>query len=177
MPITRPGNAVSYEEDLVAWLDDQARRAREGKADGLDLENIAEELEGMARSDRREIRNRLIVLLIHLLKYSAQPKKRSSDWLATIGEQRSRIATVIDDSPSLKSFPGSILEHCHVDARSRTPSRPGYPKPTCLSVVHSGWIKCWIRAGFLLEPARAAIEAIAPTTMGWIGSSIADAPR
>ena len=45
-----------------------------GKAGELDLENIAEELEGIARSDRREIRYRLIVLLVHLLKYSAQPK-------------------------------------------------------------------------------------------------------
>jgi len=65
---------VSYEEDFVAWLEDQARRARRGKAGELDLENIAEELEGIARSDRREIRYRLIVLLVHLLKYSAQPK-------------------------------------------------------------------------------------------------------
>ena len=86
----------------------------------LDLENIAEELEGMARSDRREIRNRRIVLLVHLLKHRAQPRRRSSSWLATIGEQRSRIATVIDDSPSLKPYPGSILERCYVDARSRT---------------------------------------------------------
>ena len=59
------------------------------------------------------------MLLIHLLKYSAQPRRRSSGWLATIGEQRSRIATVIDDSPSLKSFPGSILERCYADARAR----------------------------------------------------------
>jgi len=72
--MTRRGNAVSYEEDFVAWLEDQARRARRGKACELDLENIAEELEGIARSDRREIRYRLIVLLVHLLKYSAQPK-------------------------------------------------------------------------------------------------------
>jgi hypothetical protein len=128
MPITRPGNAVSYEEDFVAWLEDQARRARCGNADELDLENIAAELEGMARSDRREIRNRLIVLLIHLLKYSAQPRRRSSDWLATIGEQRSGIATIINDSPSLKSFPGSILEHCHVDARSRPALETGLPE-------------------------------------------------
>ena len=126
--MTRPGNAVSYEEDFVAWLEDQAGRARRGKAAELDLENIAEELEGMARSDRREIRNRLIVLLIHLLKYSAQPKRRSAGWLATIGEQRSRIATVIDDSPSLKSFPGSILERCYGDARSRAALETGLPE-------------------------------------------------
>ena len=82
----------------------------------------------MARSDRREIRNRLVVLLIHLLKYSAQPRRRSSGWLATIGEQRSRIATVIDDSPSLKSFPGSILDHCYADARSRAALETGLPE-------------------------------------------------
>ena len=75
MPITRPGNAVSYEEDFVAWLEDQARRARHGKAGELDLENIAEELEGRARSDRRKIRNRLIVLLIHLLNLLGPAEK------------------------------------------------------------------------------------------------------
>src|SRR5713101_3404833 len=87
MRMTRPENTPSYDEDFVAWLEDQARRARRGETGELDLENIAEELEGMARSDRREIRNRLIVLLLHLLKYSVQPKRRSSGWLATIGEQ------------------------------------------------------------------------------------------
>jgi hypothetical protein len=125
--MTRTANAPSYEEDFVAWLEDQAQRARRGQAGELDLENIAEELEGMARSDRREIRNRLIVLLIHLLKYSTQPRRRSSGWLATIGEQRSRIATVIDDSPSLKSFPGSILDQCYVDARVRAALETGLP--------------------------------------------------
>jgi len=128
MPMTRPGNAPSYDEDFVAWLEDQARRARHCEAEELDLENIAEELEGMARSDRREIRNRLIVLLIQLLKYSAQPRRRSSGWPATIGEQRSRIATVIDDSPSLKSLPGSILAHCYADARSRAALETGLPE-------------------------------------------------
>src|SRR5438552_12061293 len=112
-------NAPAYEDDFVAWLEDQAQHARRQEIESLDLENIAEELEGMARSDRREIRNRLIVLLVRLLKYSGQPRRRSSGWLATMGEQRSRIATVIDDSPSLKSFPGSIMEHCYADARSR----------------------------------------------------------
>jgi hypothetical protein len=117
--MTRPGNAPAYEDDFVAWLEDQARRARRGEVDGLDLENIAEELEGMARSDRREIRNRLTVLLVHLLKYATQPKRRSSGWLGTIGEQRTRIATVIDDSPSLRPFPAAVLDQCYADARSR----------------------------------------------------------
>jgi hypothetical protein len=61
--MTVPSNAPAYEKDFVAWLEDQARHARRGETDALDLDNIAEELEGMARSDRREIRNRLTVLL------------------------------------------------------------------------------------------------------------------
>jgi hypothetical protein len=117
--MTRPRNAPAYEDDFVAWLEDQAGRARRGEVEGLDLENIAEELGGMARSDRREIRTRLTVLLVHLLKYAAQPKTRCSSWLATIGEQRTQITTVIDDSPSLRSFPAAVLEQCYAEARSR----------------------------------------------------------
>src|SRR5438067_12959092 len=120
-------NAPAYEDDFVAWLEDQAQHARRQEIESLDLENIAEELEGMARGDRREIRNRLIVLLIHLLKYSAQPRRRSSGWLATIGEQRSRIAAVIDDSPSLKSFPGSHWSTATPTRAPAPPLRPDYP--------------------------------------------------
>ena len=122
--MTRPPNAPAYEDDFVAWLEDQAGRARRGEVEGLDLENIAEELEGMARSDRREIRTRLTVLLVHLLKYVAQPRRRSSSWLATIGEQRTQITTVIDDSPSLRSFPATVLEQCYAEARSRAALEP-----------------------------------------------------
>ena len=110
-------NAPSYEEDFVAWLEDQAGRARRGEVEGLDLENIAEELEGLARSDRREIRSRLTVLLTHLLKCFVQPQKRSSSWLGTIAEQRDGIALLIEDSPSLRAYPAQILERSYPAAR------------------------------------------------------------
>jgi len=108
--MTRPANAPDYEDDFVAWLEDQARHARRGELDALDLENIAEELEGMARSDRRELRNRLTVLLVHLLKCSARPERRSASWLETIAEQRDGIATLLEDSPSLRAYPAEILD-------------------------------------------------------------------
>jgi Domain of unknown function DUF29 len=123
-------NAPTYEEDFVAWLEDQAGRARRGEVDGLDLENIAEELEGLARSDRREIRNRLTVLLTHLLKYMFQARRRSRSWLATIAEQRTQIATVMDDSPSLGPFPASILDRCYAEARSRAAVETGLAQRT-----------------------------------------------
>ena len=146
--MTRPRNAPDYEDDFVAWLEDQVGRARRGEVEGLDLENIAEELEGMARGDRREIRTRLTMLLVHLLKYAAQPRRRSSSWLATIGEQRTQITIVIDDSPSLRSFPAAVLGQCYAEARSRAALGTRLPEsafpehcPFELSLsLGSGWL-------------------------------------
>ena len=115
--MTQLRNAPGYEEDFVAWLEDQAGRARRGEVEGLDLENIAEELEGLALGDRREIRSRLTVLLTHLLKCLMHPQKRSSSWLGTIAEQRDGIAILIEDSPSLRAYPAQILERSHQAAR------------------------------------------------------------
>ena len=114
--MVRP-NAPAYDEDFVAWLEDQARHARLGEVEVLDLDNIAEELEGTARSDRREIRNRLTVLLAHLLKCLVQRGRRSSSWLATIAEQRFQIAELLEDSPSLRAYPAQILDRYYPAAR------------------------------------------------------------
>ena len=146
--VSLPRNAPAYDADFVAWLEDQAQRVRRRDIDGLDFENIAEELEGLARSDRREIRNRLTVLLVHLLKYRFQPRRRSANWRSTIVEQRMQIATVLDDSPSLKDFPGTILDTCYAAARQRAaietrlpetnfPERCPFPLE---QVLASGWL-------------------------------------
>ena len=71
----------------------------------------------MARSDRREIRSRLAVLLTHLLKCATHPKRLSSAWLGTIADQRDGIADLIEDSPSLRNYPAEILERCYPKAR------------------------------------------------------------
>ncbi len=143
-----PRNVPAYEEDFVAWLEDQAQHARRHETENLDLENIAEELEGMARSDRREIRNRLIVLLVHLLKHKFQPRRRSRGWRATIAEQRQRIAAVIDDSPSLQPFPESIFDRCYTDARLQAALETGLPEAafpdrcpfSVQDVLDPGWL-------------------------------------
>lgn len=81
----------------------------------------------MARSDRREIRNRMTVLLVHLLRHEFQPRRRSRGWRATIAEQRQRIAAVIDDSPSLQPVPLTIIDRCYADARSQAALETALP--------------------------------------------------
>lgn len=98
-----PRNAAAYDEDFFAWTEEQARLLRSGQFSDLDIENIAEELESMGRSDRREIETRLTVLLAHLLKWQVQVGFRSRSWSATIREQRERIADLLAELPSLQS--------------------------------------------------------------------------
>ncbi len=93
---------VDYDRDFYAWLLKSAELLRNKQFSELDTENIAEELEGMARSDQRQLVNRFAVLLAHLLKWQFQSEKRSKSWARTIKEQRKRINLLLKDSPSLK---------------------------------------------------------------------------
>jgi uncharacterized protein YeeX (DUF496 family) len=93
---------ATYEQDYYTWLIKSAELIRQGKFSEVDIENVAEELEGMARSDKRQLVNRFAVLLSHLLKWKYQPERRSKNWERTIKEQRKRILLLLKESPSLK---------------------------------------------------------------------------
>lgn len=82
----------------------------------MDLENLIEEIESMGRSEQRELKKRLRVLLMHLLKYQYQPEKRSSSWNGTIIEQHRQIESLLKDSPSLKPHYQNIFSECYDDA-------------------------------------------------------------
>jgi Domain of unknown function DUF29 len=64
-----PRNSVEYEQDFYAWTVEQSRLLRSSELSAIDVGNIAEEIENMGRSDRRELRSRLAVLVTHLLKW------------------------------------------------------------------------------------------------------------
>ncbi|HSA82340.1 MAG TPA: DUF29 domain-containing protein [Geminicoccaceae bacterium] len=91
-----------YDTDFVAWLEEQVAHLRAGRLRALDVENVAEELESLMKAERRQLENRLEVLILHLLKWDHQPDQRSNGWRASVAEQRARIRRLLRDSPSLK---------------------------------------------------------------------------
>jgi hypothetical protein len=99
-----------YDTDYVAWLEEQAAHLRAGRLRALDVENVAEELESRMKKERRQLENRLEVLIVHLLKWDHQPEQRSNRWRASMAEQRARLRRLLRDSPSLKS---SLEEAAH----------------------------------------------------------------
>ena len=93
-----------YEVDFFAWTQEQARLLRERRFGDLDLDNLVDEVEGVGSSDKREIRNRLKVLLAHLLKWKHHPGRRGPSWRRTVREQRDALADILEKSPSLRSY-------------------------------------------------------------------------
>lgn len=92
---------ATYDGDVFAWANEQAALIRARRFDALDLDNIAEEIESVGRSEQRELINRMAVLLAHLLKWQAQPGYRGRSWELTIAEQRIRLDRVLAENPSL----------------------------------------------------------------------------
>ncbi|MBD2089646.1 DUF29 domain-containing protein [Microcoleus sp. FACHB-1515] len=106
-----------YETDFVAWAEQTAQQIRSQQFDRLDWEAIAEEIESLGRSERRELKSRLEVLLQHLLKWQYQPNRRSGSWRNTIDEQRNRIADLLQESPSLRPNLAELLAECYQRGR------------------------------------------------------------
>jgi len=94
---------TAYDKDVIAWAQEQANLLRSGRFDALDIEHLAEEIEDVGKSEKRELASRMAVLLTHLLKWQFQPGRRGSSWQRTIKEQRKAIALHIKETPSLKA--------------------------------------------------------------------------
>ncbi|MBK1641444.1 hypothetical protein CKO12_06060 [Chromatium okenii] len=91
-----------YEQDIVAWANQQAAALRTGHFAQLDLEHLAEEIEDVGKSEQRELMSRMAILIGHLLKWCYQPERRGASWESTIRTQREAIARRLQRTPSLK---------------------------------------------------------------------------
>jgi Rad3-related DNA helicase len=116
-----------YERDEATWLDEQASLLRARRWSDIDLPNLIEEIEDLARNLRRELRSRLRVVLAHLLKTRFAPEQRSGSWLATIIEQRARLADLLEDSPSLRRLVDAYVEGQYGPAAAIAAAETGLP--------------------------------------------------
>ena len=117
----------SYDEDLVLWSEHQAALIRAGRLELVDWQNVAEEIEAMARRARRELGTRLKVVVMHLLKWQFQPQSRSGSWRATINDQRDEIEQLLAENPSLRREVDNALRKRYRIARANAAGDTGLP--------------------------------------------------
>lgn len=111
----RPGTA--YEDDFYTWTQEQGARLRAGDVSGLDLANLAEEIESLGRSEFNSLVGAWRVILLHMLKFDHQPGKKTRSWAISIAVQREEAADVLKDNPGLKHRLPEALERAYRGAR------------------------------------------------------------
>lgn len=105
-----------YEQDLYAWTKQQIDLLKMHRFNELDVTSLIEELDDVSGSTRRELVNRLGVLLAHLLKWHYQPQQRSASWRGTIKEQRRKLHRLVQENPSIKPLIAEKIQDAYGDA-------------------------------------------------------------
>lgn len=119
-----------YDKDFYAWTQEQASLLYSRQWSQLDLLNLIEEIESLGRQERRELINRLSILIGHLLKWQYQPQRRTRSWVATIAIQRLEIVELLKESPSLKSDLEEALQQAYLKAINLAVEETSLPKRT-----------------------------------------------
>jgi hypothetical protein len=118
-----------YDTDFYAWTESQAKALRGKRWQALDVENLAEEIESLGRSERYAIESHLINLLTHLLKWRYDPAQEPRcGWRLTSRNARREIAKRA--TGSLQHYPAQYLASAYAQAREDAADETGLPLAT-----------------------------------------------
>src|SRR5215475_7961490 len=120
--------ATDYEHDFYGWLVEQARHVRDARWEAVDRINLAEEIESLGREQFNKLESSLRVLMLHMLKWDHQPRKRSRSWTISIDAQRLELEDVLSDNPGLKSRIVDALARAYRKARIEAAKETGLDK-------------------------------------------------
>jgi Domain of unknown function DUF29 len=112
-----PPQQPLYETDFYSWALEQGALLRDRRFAELDVENLMDEVEALARGEARELRHRYATLLLHLLKWQFQPEQRSNSWIGTIRRSRRDITDHLDENPGLKPRREELFQRAYPSGR------------------------------------------------------------
>ena len=107
-----------YEEDFYSWAERQAEMIRQGRFEAIDLENVAEEIADLGRSQSASLESAYRLICLHQLKRMLQPERAGRSWTVTIGRERLRAARLLRRNPGLKPRREALLAEAYADARA-----------------------------------------------------------
>jgi Domain of unknown function DUF29 len=120
---------TSYDTDLYAWTQTQAKALRTKRWEALDLEHLAEEIESLGIKQRHAVDTHLRILLLHLLKWIHQPMESWTSWQCSI-DARDELNWRLTRNPSLRlKLPVSVA-WAYPRARQLAARETGLPLAT-----------------------------------------------
>lgn len=107
-----------YEQDFAQWIEATVNCLKAKDTENLDWDHLIEEIEDLGKSQRRELKSQLGVLLIHILKRCYVPLPEDyRGWSNTIEEQRRELELLLEQSPSLKRYFAEVFDEVELYAR------------------------------------------------------------
>ena len=97
-------NQHLHDQDFYARANERAALLRAGRVSEADIEHIAEEIESMGKTEKRELVSRLTILLLHLLKWQFQPGLREASWRTSINNWRDDIGDTSMTPPAFSRY-------------------------------------------------------------------------
>jgi hypothetical protein len=122
-----PDEAALYESDFYTWCMREARLLREGRLAELDLPNLAEEIESLGNEQEHALGSSLRIVLVHLLTWRYQPKRRTRSWAGTIVRERGNYEVRLRRNPGLKPHQAELLADAYRRARREAAAETGLP--------------------------------------------------
>ncbi|MBI3328654.1 MAG: DUF29 domain-containing protein [Nitrospinae bacterium] len=122
--------SATYEHDLYAWTQAQAQALRGKEWAALDVAYLAEEIESLGNEQAHAVESQLATLLLHLLKWHYQPRRRSRSWRTSLHNARIEIRRRLRRSPSLQHELPVLVATAYADARKLTMHETGLPLAT-----------------------------------------------
>ncbi len=107
---------ADYSTDFYGWATETAEKIRSGRLGEVNLEQVAEEIESLGKSEQQQLSNRLALLIAHMLKWEFQPSPRKTGWEGTINEQRFRIKRLLSKNPSLEPLVDEAILEAYPEA-------------------------------------------------------------
>jgi uncharacterized protein DUF29 len=121
MASIRNSTSDLYDRDYYAWLQGQVRALRERRIEDVDWENLAEEIESLARNERRGIRSQMARVVEHLLKLEYERgifrDYDARGWRVSVRSARRQMRELLSESPSLRPQLAQMLLDAYEDGR------------------------------------------------------------
>ncbi len=106
-----------YEQDFALWVEETINQLKSGDFSQVDLENLIDEVESLAKRDKRALENRLITLFEHALKRRYVPLTDCyRGWELTLNRTQHKLNQILNDSPSLRNFLEDIYLNSYIKA-------------------------------------------------------------
>ncbi len=127
----RAATASLYEHDFALWVAEQVKllhaAAFEGRLLDVDVENVIEELEGLARRDRSKLLSHITVVALHVFKLQIQPATATRSRLVFKNNSATKVRKLLAQSPSMANLVSSYISEAYVDARRQASVETGLP--------------------------------------------------